>query len=124
MLPKKVMTPLPSQLEDTERFFSSNIAAITSKGQSLWITCEKSTKVIQRDGSIVPDPDLPVALHSPSIHEVKPYELYMLIGGQIPGTTENYSKATYVYSVSSDNCIGRVDGMSTVLSTQDRPRQV
>ena len=99
--------------KDTITTFTSHLkskrgyAATTPNLQSLWVTggfnCSdghlKSTEVIQRDGSIVAGPDLPVAVWCHSMTEVKKDELYLLIGGWSGG---QISKSTYFYNVSND----------------------
>ena len=85
-----------------------DFAANTPKLQSLWVTggyndsyeCLKSTQVIQRDGSIVAGPDLPVAVDCHSMTEVKKDELYLLIGGE--DSDGEISNSTYFYNVSND----------------------
>ena len=84
-------------------------AATTTKGPSLWVTGGynnsdgylKSTEVIQRDGTIVAGPDLPVALDSHTITEIKEdeNELYMVIGGRHSG---QYHNSTYYHYKTSN----------------------
>ena len=93
--------------------FASNMnskrknAATIQKNQSLWITGGydsfkgklKSTELIQRDGTIIAGPDLPVAVRNHAIVDQHD-DTYMLIGGF---TDDGYnskaaSKATYVYN--------------------------
>ena len=77
-------------------------AATTTKGPSLWVTGGinssdgflKSTEVIQRDGTIVAGPDLPVGLQGHTITETKEDEQYMLIGGYSAG---KYHNSTYYH---------------------------
>ena len=95
----KVITPFPSHLKEKR-----NRAATTPFKQALWVTGGvkkiKSTELIQRDGSIVAGPELPVGAHLHAIVEVLPDEQYILIGG----ATEDgiYSKATYVFNVNNE----------------------
>ena len=78
-----------------------SFAATTTKGPSLWVTGGfnsserflKSTEVIQRDGTIVAGPDLPVAVDGHTITEVKEDEKYMLIGGY----SGQYHNSTYYH---------------------------
>ena len=99
---KDTITTFTSHLK-SKRWF----AATTPKLQSLWVTggfnlsdgSLKSTEVIQRDGTIVAGPDLPVAVDGHSMTEVKKDELYLLIGGRSDVET---SKSTYFYNVSND----------------------
>ena len=80
-------------------------AATTTKGPSLWVTGGyndsdgylKSTEVIQRDGTIVAGPDLPVAINGHTITELKEDEQYMLIGGH----SGQYHNFTYYYKTSN-----------------------
>ena len=79
-----------------------------TKGQSLWVTGGyndsdghlKSTEIIQRDGTIVAGPDLPVALQCHTITAIREDEKYMLIGGY----SGQYHKSTYYhYKTSNDS---------------------
>ena len=78
-------------------------AATTQKNQSLWVTGGqedgqnklKSTELIQRDGTIIAGPDLPVAAEFHAIVDQHD-DTYMLIGGDTDDGEE--SKATYVYN--------------------------
>jgi len=81
-------------------------AVTTTKGPSLWVTggfnssdgALKSTEVIQRDGTIVAGPDLPVALQCHTITELKEDDQYMLIGGY----SGQVQKSTYfLYNTSN-----------------------
>ena len=76
---KDAIIPFASQLS-SKRFF----AATTQRNQALWVTGGysseklKSTELIQRDGTIIAGPDLPVAAYCHAIvdqHE----DTYMLI---------------------------------------------
>ena len=86
----KVIIPFPSHLKENRGF-----AATTPFKQALWVTGGvkkiKSTELIQRDGSIVAGPELPVGAQQHAIVEVLPDEQYILIGGDI------HSKATYIF---------------------------
>ena len=92
--------PFQSQLSK-KRF----LAATTPKNQSLWVTGGKdasfkdsklkSTDIIQRDGTIVVGPELPLALSQHAIVEIQPDETYMLIGGNTDDAFA--SKVTFVY---------------------------
>ena len=81
-------------------------AATTPKGPSLWVTgginearrYVKSTEVIQRDGNIVPGPDLPVAVGGHTITATKEDEQYMLIGG----FSGQFHKSTYYHYKTSN----------------------
>ena len=97
----KTITPFSNQLKGKRSH-----AATTPKGQSLWVTggwngsaIIKSTEIIQRDGSIIHGPDLPVAVDCHALIEVQEDEPYKLIGGRT-GINQS-SKATYVYSFSN-----------------------
>ena len=78
-------------------------AATTTKGPSLWVTGGgnssdgylKSTEVIQRDGTIVAGPDLPVAVKTHTITETKEDEQYMLIGGR--SGNNQFEKSTHYH---------------------------
>ena len=79
-------------------------AATTTKvpSKSLWVTGGinrsdgylKSTEVIQRDGTIVAGPDLPVAVNGHTITATKEDEQYMLIGGDLAWQAQ---KSTYYH---------------------------
>ena len=58
----------------------------------------KSTEVIQRDGTIVAGPDLPVAVAGHTITETKEDEQYMLIGGY----SGQVYKSTYYHDNTSN----------------------
>ena len=98
---KDTITTFTSHLKSIREY-----AATTPKLQSLWVTGGfnssyedlKSTEVIQRDGSIVAGPDLPVAVNGHSMTEVKKDELYLLIGGD---SDDEISNSTYFYNVSN-----------------------
>ena len=99
--------------KDTITTFTSHLkskrayAATTPKLQSLWVTGGfnysdgrlKSTEVIQRDGTIVAGPDLPVALVAHTITETKEDDQYMLIGGH---SGQAHKSTYYHYKTSND----------------------
>ena len=82
-------------------------AATTTKGPALWVTGGynrsdgylKSTEVIQRDGTIVAGPDLPVAVQAHTITETKEDEKYMLIGGY---SGQHHKSTYYHYKTNND----------------------
>ena len=91
---KDANIPFSSDL-NSKRWF----AATTQKNQSLWVTGglssykkQKTTELIQRDGTIIAGPDLPVAAAYHAIVDQHD-DTYMLIGGHT-----DFSKATYVYN--------------------------
>ena len=95
-------TIIPFQSHLSKKRF---LAATTPKNQSLWVTGGKdasfkdsklkSTDIIQRDGTIVVGPELPLALSQHAIVEIQPDETYMLIGGNTDDAFA--SKVTFVY---------------------------
>ena len=98
----KEITPFSSHLKEKRL-----LAATTPFNEALWVTggrdasrnILKSTELIQRDGTIVAAPDLPVASVGHAIVEVLPDEAYMCIAGW---TEDGYnSKATYVFNRSN-----------------------
>ncbi len=98
---KDAIIPFASHLNAKRQF-----AATTQKNQSLWVTggqdprpqLLKSTELIQRDGTIIAGPDLPVAAVRHAIVDQHD-DTYMLIGGFTDDGS--FSKATYVYNARS-----------------------
>ena len=82
---KDAIIPFASQLSSKRGF-----AATTQMNQSLWVTGGyssgklKSTETIQRDGTIIAGPDLPVAACGHAIVDQHD-DTYMLIGGHTDG---------------------------------------
>ena len=97
---KDAIIPFASHLNGKSRRL---FAATTQKNQSLWVTggeddssnALKSTELIQRDGTIIAGPDLPVAAAFHAIVDQHD-DTYMLIGGWTDDGRN--SKATYVYN--------------------------